>query len=40
MFVGMFCVCVWANMCDGICYSGDRKKIFFVTKDINKVLNS
>ena len=33
------CVCVWANVYACICHSRDRKKIFLVCKDKNKVLS-
>ena len=33
------CVCVCANACFCICHSRDRKKIFLVSKDGNKILS-
>ena len=40
---GVSCVCVWASVYVCICHSrevSDRKKIFFASKDKNKVLKS
>ena len=38
VFVGVSCVCVWANVYVCICHSRHRKKIFLASKDRNKVL--
>ena len=35
--MGVSCVCACANACVCICHSRDRKKIFLVSKDKNKV---
>ena len=36
---GAFCVCVSANVCVCVCHSRACKKIFLLSKDINKVLS-
>ena len=38
VFVGVSCVCVCASVCVSICHLRDRKEIFLVSKDKNKVL--
>ena len=40
VFVGVSCVCVWANVYVCICHSRDRMKIFLASEDKNKVLMS
>ena len=38
VFVGVSCVCVWANVYVCICHSRDHKMIFLISKDKNQVL--